>query len=81
MPAGNASYSAVYHWRSVARWRGITWEAWCDLDTDAQAGYIAEYETEMRLRALEAEWQRKTMERRQQAQRQTAQKVRSVRRR
>lgn len=34
---------------------------------DAQAGYIAEYETELRLNALEAEWQRREMERKQKA--------------
>jgi hypothetical protein len=72
VPAGGASYSQVYHWRSVARWRGLTWEAFCELDVDAQAGYIAEYETEMRLAALEAEWQRKELERKSRARQQQA---------
>lgn len=81
MPRGRASYSQVYHWRSAARWRGLTWEQWCELDADAQAGYIAEYETELRLSALEAEWQRKETERRQKAAQQRQAARRGMRRR
>ena len=61
-PAGRSAYSALYHWRCVARWRGLTWEAFRMLPPDDQAGYIAEYETAMRLDALEAEAQRKAAE-------------------
>jgi uncharacterized protein (DUF2235 family) len=71
----------VYHWRSAARWRGLTWEHWCRLDVDAQAGYLAEYETELRLSALEAEWQRKEQERKQKAAQQRQAAQRGMRRR
>ena len=62
-PKGDISYSELYHWRKVAKWRNLTWEAFCDLESDAQAGYIAEYECDARLSTLEAEWQRKEQER------------------
>jgi hypothetical protein len=62
-PKGDVSYSAIFHWRKVAKWRGLTWEVFCELEPDAQAGYIAEYECEARLSSLEAEHQRKEQER------------------
>lgn len=65
----------------MARWRGLTWEQFCRLAIDAQAGYIAEYETEMRMQALEAEWQRKEAERRQKAAQQRRAAQRGMRRR
>jgi hypothetical protein len=71
-PPGDISYSELYHWRTVAKWRGLTWEAFCDLDTDSQAGYIAEYECVMRLQTLEAEHQRKEQERKARQARMTA---------
>lgn len=40
--------------RRVARWRGLTWEYFRKLDSDDQAAYIAEYECEMKLEALDA---------------------------
>jgi hypothetical protein len=52
----------VYHWRSVARWRGLSWEQWRRLHPDDQAGYIAEYLTHHKLAYLEAESQRKKAE-------------------
>lgn len=61
---GRSSYSTLYHWRCVARWRGLTWEYFSRLPPDAQAGYIAEYETAHRLEYLEAEAARKEAERR-----------------
>lgn len=47
----------------MARWRGLTWEYFSRLPVEAQAGYIAEYETAMKLEALEAEAARKEAER------------------
>jgi hypothetical protein len=52
---GRAAYATVYHWRRVAKWRGLTWEYFRKLAPDDQAGYIAEYETEAHLDHLEAE--------------------------
>ena len=40
--------------RLVARWRGLTWEYFRELDTDDQAAYAAEYEVEMKFGYLEA---------------------------
>lgn len=70
------SYSQVYHWREAARFALVPWHAFTRLDVDDQAGIIAHYETERRIAALEAEWQRKELERKQRAaqQRQTAQR-------
>jgi len=48
---------------------------------DAQAGIIAHYETERRIAALEAEWQRKEAERKQKAAQQRGLTPRRVRRR
>lgn len=64
IPHGKASSSALYHWRSIARWRGLSWEYFRTLDPDAMAGYIAEYETATSLEALEAEQARKEAARR-----------------
>ena len=61
---GYSSYSTLYHWRCVARWRGLTWEYFRRLPPDDQAAYIAEYETALRIENLEAEAQRKEAERR-----------------
>lgn len=47
----------------MARWRGIPWEAFRRLHPDDQAGYIAEYETAIKLDALEQEAARKEAER------------------
>ena len=58
-PKGDVSYHRLYHWRSAARWRGLTWEAFAELDESAQAAYIAEYETALRLETLQAETRRK----------------------
>jgi len=69
-PASKAGYSRTYHWRRAARWRGLSWEQWCRLEPDAQAGYIAEYESELRLAVLESEHQRKELERKAAARRQ-----------
>jgi hypothetical protein len=66
--------------RSAVKWRGLTWEYFCELDEPDQAGYIAEYETAMRLQALEAEHQRKTAMRKQRQAKAAAQ-LRSARRR
>lgn len=63
-PTGRSRYSELYHWRCVARWRGLTWEAFRRLHPDDQAGYIAEYETALKLDTLEAEAARKEAERR-----------------
>lgn len=40
--------------RRVARWRGLSWEYFRRLDTDDQAAYIAEYQIETKLEALDA---------------------------
>jgi hypothetical protein len=53
----------------VARWRGLTWEYFRRLQPDDQAGYIAEYETAIRLESLEAEADRKEAERKAKSQR------------
>lgn len=62
-PTGNAGYSTLYHWRACARWRGLTWEYFRSLSADDQAGYIAEYETALKLETLEYEAARKAAER------------------
>jgi hypothetical protein len=62
-PPGRARSSAIFHWRSCARWRGLSWEHFRDLDPDDQAAYLAEYETTMALEYLEAEASRKAAER------------------
>jgi hypothetical protein len=79
-PKSETGYSILYHMRSAVKWRGLTWEYFCELDEQAQAGYVAEYETAMRLGALEAEAQRKAMKRRQRQAKAAAQ-LRSARRR
>lgn len=33
--------------RVVARWRGLSWEYFRELDTDDQAAYAAEYDTQL----------------------------------
>jgi hypothetical protein len=66
--------------RCAAKWRGITWEYFSRLETQAQAGYLAEYETAMRLAALEADAQRKEQTRKQR-QAAAAAKMRSAHRR
>ena len=48
----------------MARWRGLSWEYFSRLPPEAQAGYIAEYETALKLENLEAEANRKEAERR-----------------
>lgn len=45
----------------------MPWHVFTRLDVDDQAGIIAHYETERRIAVLEAEWQRKEIERRQKA--------------
>lgn len=40
--------------RRVAKWRGLPWEYFRELDTDDQAAYVAEYETEMKFDYLDA---------------------------
>jgi hypothetical protein len=67
--------------RSAAKWRGITWEYFSELDTQAQAGYLAEYETAGRLQALEAEHQRREQARKQRQARAAAQLRNAHRRR
>lgn len=61
------SYSQVYHWREAARFARVPWHVFRRLDVDDQAAIIAHYETERRIAAVEAEWQRKESERRQKA--------------
>lgn len=51
----------------MARWRGLSWETFRRLHPDDQAGYIAEYETALKLESLEHEAARKEAERRQRA--------------
>jgi hypothetical protein len=62
LPHGDATYEDVFHWRTVARWRGITWEAWEALDAWDQAGYLAEYAAVTKLQWLQAETDRKRAE-------------------
>jgi hypothetical protein len=64
VPSGATRYSWGFHLRRVARWRGMAWEAFSELDVDAQAAYIAEYETEQRISAVEYERQRPKRKRR-----------------
>lgn len=62
-PRGRASYSALFEWRTVARWRGLTWEYFRRLAPDDQAAYIAEYRTTLKLDGLEAREAQKDAER------------------
>lgn len=43
---GSQSYAWIYKLRRVARWRGLTWEYFRDLESDDQAAYVAEYDIE-----------------------------------
>ncbi len=63
-PAGKVSYSQIFHWRRCAHWRGLTWEYFSRLPIEAQAAYVAEYETATKLEALEIESARKAAEQR-----------------
>lgn len=38
------NHSWLFYMRQVARWRGLTWEYFRELDVDDQAAYVAEYE-------------------------------------
>lgn len=53
-PKGSASYNWLYKLRLVARWRGLSWEYFRELETDDQAAYAAEYDTTHKFEALEA---------------------------
>lgn len=47
-------FTFLFKLRRVARWRGLSWEYFRDLDTDDQAAYVAEYDIEHKLDALES---------------------------
>lgn len=67
------SHSIVFSLRRVARWIPMRWETFCHLPEQEQAGYIAHYETEMRLSALEHAEQQRQNERKQRRARAAAQ--------
>lgn len=48
------SMHSLYVMRQAAHWCHLTWEYFSRLPTQAQAGYIAEYQTAMRIAAIEA---------------------------
>lgn len=45
---------ATLGWMRAARWHGLTWRAWCDLDGEEQSFLVAAYETLMQCEAVEA---------------------------
>lgn len=52
---GGIRHNAVLLWVKAARWHGITWEHFCDLDGDRQSFLIASYVTVMQCEAVEAQ--------------------------
>ena len=54
VPKGHVSQTWLFYLRLVARWRGLTWEYFRELDTDDQAAYVAEYEITTKLDILDA---------------------------
>jgi hypothetical protein len=51
---GSQGFNWLFKLRTVARWRGLTWEHFRMLEIDDQAGYVAEYEIAMKFDYLEA---------------------------
>lgn len=43
---GPEGFNLLFKLRRVARWRGVPWEYFRELDTDDQAAYVAEYDVE-----------------------------------
>lgn len=54
VPRGKAKIGWLFALRRCARWRGLTWEQFRRLDADDAAAYMAEYEIELKLEALQA---------------------------
>lgn len=64
---GPQKFNWLYKLRMVARWRDLSWEYFRELDTDDQAAYVAEYETQMSFdyhQALDLERKRRRAARR-----------------
>jgi hypothetical protein len=51
-PRNGAAYSLFFEWLEAAHWRGLTWEAFCELDGSDQSLVIAHYRTHMQLEAV-----------------------------
>jgi hypothetical protein len=51
-------FTAEYELLRAARWRGLAWEQFDNLDSDSQALIVAEYRIEMRFVAVDAQAQR-----------------------
>jgi len=64
LPKGRAGFNWLYTLRRVAKWRGLTWEYFTQLDPDDAAAYVAEYLTETELESHEAIYQARKQRRR-----------------
>lgn len=47
-------YSQEMHWRLVARWNGMTFDQFLDLEGEEQSRLVAAYETSMQIDAVVA---------------------------
>ena len=54
-PQSKTRYGTLLHWREAAKWAGVAWATFSELDTDEQGMIIAQYECMTRLEALEAQ--------------------------
>ena len=53
-PSGLLQFEPSYEFVRAARWRGLSWQAFDSLDSDAQALVLAEYRIEMRYAAVDS---------------------------
>lgn len=52
VPRAGLQCNAIFEWRQAAKWAGVEWSTFCDLDGYEQSAIVAQYLTHMQLEAV-----------------------------